>query len=358
MAQDQSPIGAFKQWLSAWIILAMASGLALGVIWPQVFRQLGNLAVFEVNPVTALLVWLLILPTMVQVDYSRLGEVWTQPNWRAGSLLTLVVNWLIKPLSMAFLGVLFIKGAFSAWITPDQGDAYVAGLILLGIAPCTGMVFVWSRMTGGNPLFTLAQVSTNDLILIFAFAPLAGFLLGIGGISVPWATLSLSTFAYVVLPLVSGYFIRRWVLNGNNQRLAQFDDLAGPLTKFGLLLLVVFLCAIQAETVLANPLHMVLLAVPLIIQSVLIFALALAACWWLRLPAEIAAPVAIIGGSNFFELAVAVAIAMFGPGSPAVIATIAGVMVEVPIMLVLVAFLNRTKDTFAVRSSERANAGA
>jgi ACR3 family arsenite transporter len=358
MAQDQSSIGAFKQWLSAWIVLAMAGGLVLAASWPSAFQQLGSLALFEVNPVTALLVWLLILPTMVQIDYSRLGEVWTQPAWRSGSLLTLSVNWFVKPLSMALLSVLFIKGAFSAWITPDQADAYVAGLILLGIAPCTGMVFVWSRMTGGNALFTLAQVSANDVVLIFAFAPLAGLLLGIGGISVPWATLTLSTLAYVILPLLSGHAIRRWVLGGNAQRLAQFDDLAGPLTKAGLLLLVVFLSAIQAEAVLANPVHIGLLAVPLILQSVLIFALALGVSWCLKLPAEITAPVAIIGGSNFFELAVAVAIAMFGPGSPAVIATIAGVMVEVPIMLVLVAFLNRTKCKFATRSAKLADVNA
>jgi arsenite transporter len=348
--------GPFKAWLSVWIALAMAAGLVLGVWLPDLFVQLGSLSVASVNPVTAVLVWFLILPTMVQIDYSKLGEVWTAPEWRAGSAITLVVNWLIKPFSLALLAVVFLKHVFAGVIPPADVDQYVAGLILLGVAPCTGMVFVWSRMTRGDPAFTLAQVSVNDLVLLVAFAPIAGLLLGLGGITIPWTTLGLSTLGYVIVPLVGGYLLRQYLLRRGDSALASFDAAVGPLTKLGLILLVVLLFGFQADAVLSKPLIIAVLAVPLLIQSLLIFALAYGAGWVMRLPHRIAAPAALIGTSNFFELAVAVAVTMFGVGSPAVVATVVGVLVEVPVMLAFVAFANAAAPVMDGRA--RVSAGA
>lgn len=352
-AAGKIKLGAFKAWLSMWIALAMVFGLTLGVIWPGGFATLGGLSYAQVNPVTAILVWLLILPTMVQIDYSKLSSVWNAPEWRWGSALTLVVNWLIKPFSMALLAVFFLKEIFGDWINVADADQYIAGLILLGVAPCTGMVFVWSRMTGGDAEFTLAQVSVNDLVLLVAFAPIAGLLLGFGGISVPWTTLGISTAVYVIVPLAGGLVLRKTLQNWSNSALRTFDNAAGPLTKTGLILLVVLLFGFQADTVLSKPLVILLLAVPLLVQSFVVFGVAFGGAWVARLPARIAGPATLIGTSNFFELAVAVAVAMFGVNSPAVIATVVGVLVEVPVMLALVALINRAAPAL----DQRATAG-
>lgn len=319
----------------------MVAGLGLGMAAPQAFETLGGYAIAQVNPVTATLVWLMILPTMVQIDYSNLPAIWRSRDSRLGSLVTLSANWIIAPLTMTLLAVLFLKDIFAPWISESDADQYVAGLVLLGVAPCTGMVFVWSRMTGGDPGFTLSQVSVNDLVLLVAFAPIAGFLLGAGGVAVPWLTLFLSTTAYVIVPLILGFVLRQILLRSGPSALATFDARTGPLTKVGLILLVILLFGFQAQSVVAEPLIILLLSVPLIIQAYGLFMLAYGAAWLLRLPNAVAAPAALIGTSNFFELAVAIAVAMFGVNSPAVIATVVGVLVEVPIMLTLVALANR-----------------
>lgn len=349
-AQGGVKLGAFKAWLSLWIALAMAAGLGLGWMWPDMFSALGSFEFAHVNPVTAVLVWLLILPTMVQIDYSRLTQIWTAPEWRAGSAITLAVNWIIKPVSMALLAILFFKVLYADLVSVADADQYIAGLVLLGVAPCTGMVFVWSRMTRGDAEFTLAQVSINDLILLVAFAPIAGLLLGLGGIAVPWVTLGVSTTAYVIIPLLGGYVIRKLLQARCDGALQRFDDVTGPLTKIGLILLVVLLFGFQAKTVISGPIIIGMLAAPLLLQSFGIFALAIGAAWITRLPARIAGPASLIGTSNFFELAVAVAVAMFGLHSPAVIATVVGVLVEVPVMLILVAVINRLEPVLDARS--------
>lgn len=342
-------LGAFKAWLSVWIGLAIAAGLALGWMFPQVFATLGGFTYAHVNPVTAILVWLLILPTMIQIDYSRLTTVWARPEWRAGSAITLGVNWVLKPFSMALLAMLFFKFVFVDGVSAADADQYIAGLVLLGVAPCTGMVFVWSRMTSGDAEFTLAQVSVNDLVLLVAFAPIAGLLLGLGGVSVPWATLGISTTVYVIIPLISGFIIRKLLQWRSETALANLDSAVGPLTKIGLITLVVLLFGFQAETVLTEPTIIAMIAIPLLIQSYGIFALAFGAAWVARLPARVAGPATLIGTSNFFELAVAIAVVLFGVGSPAVIATVVGVLVEVPVMLTLIALINRAAPMLDAR---------
>lgn len=343
-------IGVFKAWLSVWIGMGMVAGLGFGLAAPEAFELLGGYTVAQVNPVTATLVWLMILPTMVQIDYSNLPTIWRSRHSRLGSLVTLSANWIVAPLTMTLLAVLFLKNIFTPWINEADADQYVAGLVLLGVAPCTGMVFVWSRMTGGDAEFTLSQVSVNDIVLLIAFAPIAGFLLGAGGIEVPWLTLLLSTTVYVVIPLIFGFILRQILLRHSESALSTFDRLTAPLTKMGLILLVILLFGFQAEAVVADPLIILLISVPLIIQAYGLFILAYGAAWWLRLPNTVAAPAALIGTSNFFELAVAIAVAMFGVNSPAVIATVVGVLVEVPIMLTLVAMANRGATAMNARA--------
>lgn len=335
----------FKAWLSAWIGLSMLVGIGLGLWLPDIFQIIGSFTVASVNPLTAVLVWVLIFPTMVQINYSRLPNVWQTRNWRRGSLLTTSVNWLIKPFTMALLAIAFLKYLFAPWLGPDA-DGYIAGLILLGVAPCTGMVFVWSRMTKGDAAFTLSQVSLNDVILLFAFAPIAGFLLGVTGIEIPWRTLGLSTFVYVVVPLVTGLMFQKLLHSRGRAAIESFDRATGPLTNAGLLLLVVLLFGFQAIRIIEQPLVIVLIAVPVILQGLLVFVLAYGAAYLLRLPASIGGPAALIGTSNFFELAVAV----FGVNSAAAIATVVGVLVEVPVMLILVAIINKTGRVLDTRA--------
>lgn len=343
----------FKAWLSVWIGLAMLAGLGLGQQLPALFQRLAELTFASVNPVTAILVWMLIFPTMVQIDYSRLPQVWRTRHWRTGSLLTTSINWLVKPFTMALLAIVFLKYVFAPWLGPDV-DGYIAGLILLGVAPCTGMVFVWSRMTNGDAGFTLSQVSLNDVILLFAFAPIAGFLLGITGIEIPWRTLGLSTLVYVVVPLVSGFLFQKFLRARGNAAVERFDRTTGAFTKAGLLLLVVLLFGFQAVTIIERPLVIALIAVPVIIQALLVFVLAYGAALALRLPASIAGPAALIGTSNFFELAVAIAVGVFGVNSAAAIATVVGVLVEVPVMLMLVALISRTHHVLDARALPQA----
>ncbi|MFH4620102.1 ACR3 family arsenite efflux transporter [Vibrio furnissii] len=334
-------MGLFERYLTVWVGLAILGGIGLGSVAPQAFATLASVEWAHVNIVMAVLIWLMIFPMMVQIDFSSLKDVGKKPK---GLVLTLVINWLIKPFTMAFLGWLFFKGLFADWVDPQTASEYIAGMILLGVAPCTAMVFVWSQLTKGDANYTLVQVSINDIIMIFAFAPIAGFLLGVTDITVPWNTLLLSVVLYVLIPLVAGAIVRRQLeKGGDHTRLNQFLATMKPWSIVGLLATVVLLFGLQAPTILARPEAIVLIAIPLLIQTYAIFAIAYWAAKRMKLPHNVAAPACMIGTSNFFELAVAVAVSLFGLHSGAALATVVGVLVEVPVMLSLVWFVNRTR---------------
>jgi len=334
-------MGIFERYLSVWVAISIVAGVLLGNVLPDVFAVLAVLEVARVNLVVAALIWVMIYPMMVQVDFTSLRDIRRRPK---GLAITLVINWLIKPFTMAALGWLFFRVIFADWVAPQTATEYIAGMILLGVAPCTAMVFVWSHLTRGDANYTLVQVSVNDLIMIFAFAPLAGFLLGVTDIVVPWETLFLSVVLYVVIPLLAGAVTRKALFRSDTPaRLESLLSKLKPLSMAGLLGTVVLLFGLQAETIVAQPIDIVLIAIPLLIQTYGIFFMAyLAARWW-RVEHAIAAPCALIGTSNFFELAVAVAISLFGLHSGAALATVVGVLVEVPVMLSLVAIVNRTR---------------
>ena len=334
-------MGIFERYLSVWVGLCILLGVVLGNAAPEVFAALAAFEFARVNLVVAALIWIMIYPMMVQVDFGSIRDIRNKPK---GLIITLVVNWLIKPFTMAALGWLFFRVFFVDLVDPETATEYIAGMILLGVAPCTAMVFVWSHLTKGDANYTLVQVSVNDLIMIFAFAPLAGFLLGVTDVVVPWETLLLSVLLYVVIPLAAGIVTRNALYRPDSpERLASLLNALKPYSIAGLLGTVVLLFGLQAETIVAQPLDIVLIAIPLLIQTYGIFAVAyLAARWW-RVEHAVAAPCALIGTSNFFELAVAVAISLFGLHSGAALATVVGVLVEVPVMLSLVAIVNRTR---------------
>lgn len=345
-------MGLFERYLSVWVLLSIITGIALGLIIPDVFSIIAGLEFAHVNIVVAVLIWLMIYPMMIQVDFGALKDVGKKPK---GLIMTLVINWLIKPFSMAALGWLFFEGLFADWVSPEDAQQYIAGMILLGVAPCTAMVFVWSQLTKGDANYTLVQVSVNDVIMVFAFAPIAGWLLGVSDIEVPWQTLLLSTLLYVVLPLVAGV-LTRTILLAKKTRLKLSTDLVNsfvntlkPWSIIGLLATVVLLFGFQAGTIIQQPQTIFLIAIPLLIQTYGIFAIAYGWAYLWRLPHSIAAPACMIGTSNFFELAVAVAISLFGLHSGAALATVVGVLVEVPVMLSLVAFVNKTRPIFDQR---------
>ncbi|SEO20778.1 arsenite transporter, ACR3 family [Pseudorhodobacter antarcticus] len=334
----------FECYLTLWVALCIVAGLALGSLLPGVFAMLAGLEYASVNLVVAVLIWAMVYPMMIAVDLGSLKSVGQRPK---GLIITVVINWLIKPFTMAALGVLFFQHLFAGLIDGAKAPEYIAGLILLGAAPCTAMVFVWSQMTKGDANYTLVQVSLNDLIMVVAFAPIVAFLLGVTDIAVPWETLILSTVLYVVIPLLAGVVTRAALIRqGGEASVAGFTARIKPASMMGLLLTVVLLFGFQGPVILAQPGLIALLAVPIIIQSYGIFALGYAAAWAWRLPHNIAAPCALIGTSNFFELAVAVAIGLFGLNSGAALVTVVGVLVEVPVMLSLVAFANRTRERF------------
>ena len=338
-------MGIFERYLSLWIGLAIAAGVGLGLAAPGAFELISRVEWASVNLVVAVLIWLMIFPMMLKVDPGCLAEVSRKPK---GLALTLVVNWLIKPFTMAALGFLFFRIVFADLVPSEDAEHYIAGMILLGVAPCTAMVFVWSHLTDGDANYTLVQVSVNDIILVFAFAPIAGLLLGVTDLTVPWSTLVASVVIFVVLPLAAGVWTRRRLARpgSETERLDALATKLKPTSILGLLLTVVLLFGFQAETIVAQPGRVVLIAIPLLIQSYGIFAIAYAAAKMLRLPHAVAAPAAMIGTSNFFELAVAVAISLFGLSSGAALATVVGVLIEVPVMLSLVAFANRTRGWF------------
>jgi len=350
-------MSTFERYLTLWVALCIVAGIALGELVPGLFATLSALEYASVNLVVAVLIWAMVYPMMVAVDFGSLGHVADQPR---GLVITLVVNWLVKPFTMAALGVLFFKHVFADFIPPADAESYIAGLILLGAAPCTAMVFVWSQLTRGDPNYTLVQVSVNDVIMVFAFAPIVALLLGVTSIPVPWETLLLSVVLYVVVPLVAGAFTRHRLESGSRDAHAveRFTARLKPFSILGLLATVVLLFGFQGPVILAQPLVIAMIAVPLLVQSYGIFAVAYAAAWGLKVPFRIAAPCAMIGTSNFFELAVAVAISLFGLNSGAALATVVGVLVEVPVMLSLVAFANRTQHLFDQRAPRKISATA
>ena len=341
-------MGLFERFLTVWVALGIAAGVGLGLLSPGAFQGIAGLEVAHVNLVVAVFIWVMIYPMMIQIDWSAVKDVGKKPR---GLFLTLVVNWLIKPFTMAALGVLFFQYIFAPWVDPQSASEYIAGMILLGVAPCTAMVFVWSQLVKGDANYTLVQVSVNDLIMVFAFAPIAAFLLGVTNITVPWETLVLSTVLYVVLPLAAGMATRHVLQKRAPHAVADFVARLKPWSVIGLIATVVLLFGFQAQTLVAKPLVIAMIAVPLIVQSYGIFVISYLGAKALKLPHNVAGPACLIGTSNFFELAVAVAISLFGLQSGAALATVVGVLVEVPVMLSLVAIINRTPHWFAPPSA-------
>ena len=335
-------MGIFERYLSLWVGLSITLGVLLGLWKPEVFQLIAQLEFAHVNIVVAVFIWVMIYPMMVQIDFAAIKDVGKNPK---GLLLTVVINWFIKPFTMAALGWLFFNFLFADLVDPASAQEYIAGMILLGVAPCTAMVFVWSQLTKGDPNYTLVQVSVNDVIMIFAFAPISALLLGVSDIQVPWETLLISVLLYVLLPLIAGVVTRR-KLNNSETSLNHLLSIMKPWSVIGLLATVVLLFGFQAKTIVSEPETIGLIAIPLMIQTYGIFVIAYLIAKWIKLPHNIAAPACLIGTSNFFELAVAVAISLFGLHSGAALATVVGVLVEVPVMLSLVYFVNRTQHWF------------
>ena len=333
-------MGVFERYLTVWVGLGILAGVGLGLLIPGIFQAVAAMEIAQVNLVVAVFIWIMIYPMMIQIDWHAVKDVGKKPQ---GLMLTLVINWLIKPFTMAGLGVLFFQYVFADWVDPQSANEYIAGMILLGVAPCTAMVFVWSQLVKGDANYTLVQVSVNDLIMVVAFAPIAAFLLGVTNVTVPWETLLLSTMLYVVLPLLAGMATRQLLVKQSTTALGQFMARLKPWSVVGLIATVVLLFGFQAGTIVEKPSVIALIAVPLILQSYGIFFIGWWGAKWLKLPHEIAGPACLIGTSNFFELAVAVAISLFGLNSGAALATVVGVLVEVPVMLSLVAMVNAWK---------------
>lgn len=327
-------MGIFERFLSVWVGLAILLGVGLGIWFTSYFQWIATMQVAQINLPIAVLIWLMIYPMMIQIDWLAIKNI--RHNSK-GLWLTLTVNWLIKPFTMALVGWLFFKVFFAGWVDEQSASEYIAGMILLGVAPCTAMVFVWSQLVKGDPNYTLVQVSLNDVIMIFAFAPIAGLLLGMNDITIPWDTLFFSVLLYLVLPLLVGLATRKSLQD--EHKIRQFSQRFKPLSILGLLLTVVLLFAFQAQTIVDKPMIILLIAIPLLVQTYGIFALSAIWAKWLKLPHAISAPACLIGTSNFFELAVA--IALFGLNSGAALATVVGVLVEVPVMLSLVWWINR-----------------
>ena len=342
MNNKKKRIGSFEKYLTIWVALCIGAGIAIGNFAGESVAVLSKLEVFNVNIPVAILVWLMIYPMMLQVDFSSIKSVGNRPK---GLILTVVVNWLIKPFTMAFFAWIFFTKIYTAFISPEQAGEYIAGAILLGAAPCTAMVFVWSYLTDGDPNYTLVQVSVNDLIILIAFVPIVGLLLGITNIKIPYNTLVTSVVIFVVVPLFAGFITHKSLIRSKGEKWFKESFLPRfkPVSILALLLTLILLFAFQGNTITSNPLIIVLVAVPLVIQTYFIFFVAWFGGRKLKLPHAICSPAAMIGASNFFELAVAVAIALFGLQSPAALVTVVGVLVEVPVMLSLVALANRWK---------------
>lgn len=335
-------IGFFEKYLTLWVAICIAIGIAIGYLAEDSIQEISNYEIYNVNIPVAILIWMMIYPMMLQVDFSSIKNVGKSPK---GLVLTLIVNWLIKPFTMAFFAWIFFSKLYAAYITPDQAGEYIAGAILLGAAPCTAMVFVWSYLTNGDPNYTLVQVSVNDLIILVAFIPIVGLLLGITDITIPYNTLAASIIAFVVIPLAAGYLTHKFLVNKKGEAWFKDEFLPKfkPVSIIALLLTLILLFAFQGNIIIENPFIILLVAIPLVIQTYFIFFIAWYGSKKLKLPHAICSPAAMIGASNFFELAVAVAISLFGLQSPAAMVTVVGVLVEVPVMLSLVWFANRQK---------------
>ena len=345
MDKKEAGISTFQRYLSLWVLLCMVIGVLIGHFLPVIPNTLGKLQIAGISIPIAILIWVMIYPMMMKVDFQSIRQVGKNPK---GLFITWITNWLIKPFTMYGIAYLFLFIVFRGFITPELATEYLSGAVLLGAAPCTAMVFVWSTLTKGNPAYTVVQVATNDLIILVAFVPIVKFLLGVSNVSVPYSTLFVSIFLFVVIPLTGGIVTRLTVIRNKGKEyfeetfIHKFDNA----TTVGLLLTLVIIFSSQAEVILSNPIHIILIAVPLIIQTFLIFFIAYGASKLFKLPHDIAAPAGMIGASNFFELAVAVAIALFGTTSPAALATTVGVLTEVPVMLMLVRIANKTKVRF------------
>ena len=351
MSKEKSGISIFQKYLTVWVIICMVIGVLIGQFLPQIPDFLGQFEYAKVSVPMAILIWLMIYPMMMKVDFRSIKNVGKNPK---GLFVTWATNWLIKPFSMYGISYLFFFVIFGAFITPELATEYLAGAVLLGAAPCTAMVFVWSALTKGDPAYTVVQVATNDLIILVAFVPIVKFLLGVSNVSVPWDTLILSVVLFVVIPLAGGMLTRYFVVKKKglehfeNVFVKKFDGI----TTVGLLLTLILIFSFQGNVILENPLHILLIALPLVLQTFIIFAIAFTACRILKLPYRIAAPAGMIGASNFFELAVAVAVALFGTTSPAALATTVGVLTEVPVMLFLVKIANKTQNRFPVEDKK------
>jgi len=351
-SRQNQGIGSFEKYLTIWVLLCMAAGVSIGKFLPGTPAFLGRFEYAQVSIPIAILIWLMIFPMMLKVDFKSIKNVGKNPK---GLFVTWITNWLIKPFTMFGIASLFFFVIFKALIPADLAKDYLAGAVLLGAAPCTAMVFVWSHLTKGDPAYTVVQVATNDLIILVLFTPIVAFLLGVGGVFVPWDTLLLSVVLFVVIPLAAGIITRTQLIKRKGE--SYFNDVFLPkwnnTTVLGLLLTLIIIFSFQGNVILENPLHIVLIAVPLILQTFLIFFIAYLASKALKLPHNIAAPAGMIGASNFFELAVAVAISLFGTQSPVALATIVGVLTEVPVMLILVRIANKTKHWFPEKTTNQ-----
>lgn len=345
MKKAETGISTFQRYLSLWVLLCMVIGVVIGHFIPAIPQAMGKLEISGISIPIAVLIWVMIYPMMMKVDFQSIKHIGKNPK---GLFVTWIVNWLIKPFTMYGIAYLFLFVIFKTFVTPELATQYLAGAVLLGAAPCTAMVFVWSTLTKGNPAYTVVQVATNDLIILVLFVPIVKFLLGVSNVRVPYSTLFVSIVLFVVIPLVGGVITRLSMIKGKGQEyfdqvfVHKFDNA----TTIGLLLTLVIIFSSQAEVILSNPVHILLIAVPLILQTFLIFFIAFGAAKLVKLPFDIAAPAGMIGASNFFELAVAVASALFGTTSPATLATTVGVLTEVPVMLTLVKIANRAKERF------------
>jgi ACR3 family arsenite transporter len=338
-----APMGFFERYLSLWVVLCIVAGILLGQWFPAAFHALGGMEYAQVNLPVGLLIWVMIIPMLMKIDFASIHEV---KNQKASIGITLFVNWAVKPFTMAALGWLFIRHVFAPYLPAEQLDSYIAGLILLGAAPCTAMVFVWSNLCRGDPIFTVSQVALNDLVMVVAFAPIVAFLLGVSAIPIPWDTLLLSVVMYIVIPLSIAQGLRKHFMRGGEQAFQQAIERIGPFTMLALLATLVLLFAFQGEAIVRQPLIIAMLAVPIFLQGLLIAALG----YWLnrkfRVRHDVAGPSTLIGVSNFFELAVAVAIVLYGFDSGAALATVVGVLIEVPVMLWLVKMVNSSKTWY------------
>ncbi|MBK7836959.1 MAG: ACR3 family arsenite efflux transporter [Candidatus Obscuribacter sp.] len=345
--EDAKAIGFFERWLTVWVFLCIAVGVVAGQIFPAQFKILGSMEVARVNIPVGLLIWIMIIPMLLKIDFGAISQV--RQHWK-GMAVTVFINWAVKPFSMTLLAIIFIRHFFAPYLPQDQVDSYIAGLVILAAAPCTAMVFVWSQLTKGDPYFTLSQVAINDLIMVFAFAPIVGLLLGLSSIRVPWDTLLISVALYIVVPVILSQLWRKIILKTGQESLERLLAKLHPLSLLSLLLTLILLFGFQGQAIIKQPLIIAMLAVPILIQVYFNSTFAYLLNRFFKVPHSIACPSALIGATNFFELAVATAISLFGFDSGAALATVVGVLIEVPVMLSVVKIVNSTKNWYEMKA--------